>query len=171
MRIFYKIWMSENHKNADILSFAFCSDKGNKLYVEANDVSPLNMSAWHQENIYLNLLGKKGIKTIVPEFPKLVAAICSIESGREKLSDFLEQYKFIEFVGHSDYYEIQALLWLMEWELESRHINLINIADNLLEKHSDCFDAIKGDLPDKNALRMALGFKYMSTKINRGGRK
>lgn len=163
--------MSENHKNADILSFAFCSDKGNKLYVETNDVSPLNMSTWHQENVYLEMLGKEGIKAVVPEFSKLVVSTCSIESGKKKLAYFLEQYKFIEFVGHSDYYEIQALLWLINWEMEPRHINIINLSDSQVKKYSDTFKGIREELPEHNALRYALGYKHIAIKIARAGRK
>lgn len=169
MRIYYKILLSGGYSDADILSFAFASERGEKIYIETNDFHEEEVEKGETQYIVDQFLGKKGLKEAVSHIPKMKGAICSLDSGKERLTEFLNKMKFLEFVGRSDYWEIQALIWLLEWSTEDRHINIINIAEATESKYEDLMNKITDVLPQDNALRHALWYKHIALKVHKHG--
>jgi hypothetical protein len=171
MRLFYKIWLSGEHDEADILSFAFADDAGKVFYAECDNYDQDKIDEWADRYIISEFLGEAGFTEAVPNNKKMVAVEGSLEYCIDRLHQWLGGYGYLELVSDANYHEVQALLYLIDWDAEKRHINIINIADKQASRYNSLFEVVRTDLPDYNAARFALTYKHMAIKIARDAKR
>lgn len=170
MRIFYKIWLSGDSTDAQLLSVGLAADNGTCLYAELTDISA-DVDEWAQKYILDDFYGSREFDKIVASTPKTAAISGSIEYVKKNVKDFLAPHKYIELVSHASYAETQAMQWMIDWDDEVRNIHVVNYSKEIMDKYGDLIEAVRTDLPSHNALREALFYKHIARKINVSYRK
>ena len=170
MRIFYHINLTQHNPDSDIVSFAFVDDRGHSLYAELVDHKTLTSSVLASKQ----LVGKKGFKTITENVAHSVCVQGGISMLRDRLGSFMSQYSkgSVTLIGRSNYWEMQALLWLLRWEGIDNQIGIIHISKNIYEEYwNELHREVLTFLPETNALRKSKTYKHIARKIERQSTK
>lgn len=167
MRIFYKIHLSGEHDEADVLSIGLAAENGVSAYAEINDYERGKIDEATDEHIISEFLGNKGMEDLIVSRKKTKGLIAPAWRVNEFINSFFSPYDTIELIGFSNYYEQAAMAKFLDLEQFSKHTNLVNYSYEFVEKYSDLFDNVLEDFPDSNALRWAVFYKHIAKKYER----
>lgn len=171
MRIFYKVHLTGNHEDSDIISIGLAADNGVSLYAEINDYDEAKVDQAADEAIVSQLLGREGMEELIANKKKVKGSIAPLFRVTEYINMFLSPFKYIKLIGHANYAELYKALSLLNKENFSKEVSFINLEDDLVEANMDIQDNVLEYLPEGNALKVATWYKHIAIRHSNQGQK
>lgn len=167
MRIFYKLYTTGEHDEAEPLAIGLASEAGITAYAELNDYDMEKVSAEADQDIIRDMLGKAGMKSLVESRKRSKGLIAPTWRVSKFVNGFLKAHDQIELIGYASYWEMQELLKFLDLENFSKRLTIVNLEPGLIEKYESLQRSVSTELPGNNALRWALIFKHIAKKYER----
>lgn len=164
MRIFYKLHLSGNHDEAEVLSIGLSADNGLSAYAEVNDYSRDKIDKEADEDIVSEFIGKSGMEDMIAEKKKVKGLIAPLFRVYEFVQGFFHPYNSIELVGHGHVQEMKTMLDFIaaDESLFEKQLTIANFSDELIERHEYRLNETLISFPYNNALRRATFLKHVA---------
>ena len=106
MKIFFDTEFEGLYKNANLISIGLITEKGNQLYIENKEINPKLQDDWIKNNVLSNtiLFGDLKPLDIVNNISEYFSG--SLNEITNKLTDFLNQYDYVELVSDVCHYDM-----------------------------------------------------------------
>lgn len=164
MKVYYKVCLTGEHDEADLLSIGLVASNDLSVYIEVNDYDERKVGKAVAKNVIGEFLGRDGMEDLVVAREKTKGFICAGRQAKIHVNDFFAPHREIALVGYSSIYETAAMARLFNPNNFAKHIHIVNLESEIVSQNSDLKSEVAPELPPNNALRQALFYKQISSR-------